>query len=74
MAPPCSLERLPGNLSRQAADDLVLILRRSIHTFGMVVARRSRERLVAAVRAVEDGTAIGHQRAGRAAAAADIVP
>jgi plasmid stabilization system protein ParE len=62
MASPDLLGRLPGNLSRQAGDDLVRILRRSAQTFGVAVGRRSRDRLVAAINAVEDGTAIGHRR------------
>ena len=53
---------LPGNLSRQAVDDLVQILRRSEREFGAAVARRSRDRLLARIRSVEDGKAIGHRR------------
>jgi plasmid stabilization system protein ParE len=55
-------DELPANLSRQAVDDLIRILRRSAREFGVVVARRSRERLLARVRSVADGTAIGHHR------------
>ena len=55
-------DELPANLSRQAVDDLIRILRRSAREFGVVVARRSRERLLARVRSVADGTAIGHRR------------
>jgi plasmid stabilization system protein ParE len=62
MPPSDLLGDLPGNLSRQAVDDLVRILRRSVREFGIGVARQSRERLLARARAVEDGTAIGHPR------------
>jgi plasmid stabilization system protein ParE len=53
---------LPGNLSRRAADDLIRILRRSAREFGQIVARRSRDRLLARIKTVEDGPAIGHRR------------
>jgi plasmid stabilization system protein ParE len=53
---------LPGNLSRQAADDLNRILRRSAREFGVTVARQSRARLLAVLRAIEAGTVIGHRR------------
>jgi len=53
---------LPGNLSRQAVDDLIRILRRSERDFGVAVARRSRDRLLARIRSIEDGRAIGHPR------------
>jgi plasmid stabilization system protein ParE len=53
---------LPGNLSRQAVDDLSRILRRSAREFGVTVARQSRERLLAVVRAIEAGTVVGHRR------------
>jgi plasmid stabilization system protein ParE len=53
---------LPANLSRQAVDDLIRALRRSARDFGVVVARRSRERLLARIGSVADGTAIGHHR------------
>ena len=56
------LGELPGNLSRQAIDDLILILRRSADEFGVPVARRSRERLLLRVEAIRNGTAIGHRR------------
>lgn len=62
MAAPDLLRDLPGNLSRHAADDLLHILRRSARDFGVAVARRSRDRLLSRVRAIEDGTAIGHRR------------
>ena len=53
---------LPGNLSRRAVDDLIRILRRSAREFGVLVARRSRDRLLARIRSVEAGTAMGHRR------------
>ena len=53
---------LPGNLSRQAADDLIRILHRSARDFGAVVARRSRDRLLARIKAIQNGTVIGHHR------------
>ena len=53
---------LPGNLSRQAVSDLVEILRYSARTFGPVVARRSRERLLACLVSIERGHAMGHRR------------
>jgi plasmid stabilization system protein ParE len=59
---PGPLREPPGNLSRKAADDLIRILRRSAREFGPVVARRSRDRLLARIKTVEDGTAIGHRR------------
>ena len=62
MAPADPFGELPANLSRQAIDDLIRILRRSARDFGVVVARRSRDRLLARIRSVEDGTAIGHHR------------
>jgi plasmid stabilization system protein ParE len=53
---------LPGNLSRQAADDLIGILSQSAREFGTVVARRSRDRLLTRIAAIQNGTAIGHRR------------
>lgn len=53
---------LPGNLSRQTADDLVRILRHSERQFGAATRGRSRDRLLARIRAVEEGGAIGHPR------------
>jgi plasmid stabilization system protein ParE len=53
---------LPGNLSQWAVDDLIRILRRSAQEFGALVARRSRDRLLARIRSVEAGTAMGHRR------------
>lgn len=62
MALPDLPSELPGNLSRQAADDFVRILRRSAREFGVETARQSRDRLLARIRSVENGTAIGHPR------------
>jgi plasmid stabilization system protein ParE len=62
MALPDLVVELPGNLSRQAVDDVIRILRRSIREFGVVVARRSRDRLLARIKAIERGTATGHKR------------
>jgi plasmid stabilization system protein ParE len=63
MAVPEQFGKLPGNLSRQAVDDLIGILRRSARVFGSVVAQRSRCRLLSKIQAIQNGTAIGHQRA-----------
>lgn len=59
MAPPDLSGELPGNLACQAVDDLIPIFRRSTRDFGVIVARRSRDRLLARLRSVEDGIAIG---------------
>ena len=63
MAQPDWSAALPGNLSRKAVEDLVRILRRSSREFGVAIARQSRERLIARIRAIETGAAIGHPRA-----------
>ena len=52
----------PGNLSARALADLTAILRRSAREWGLATARRTRDRLLARVRAVADGIAIGHAR------------
>jgi len=62
MASPDLPGELPGNLSRQALDDLIRILRRSAREFGASVARRSRDRLLLQVEAIQSGTAFGHRR------------
>ena len=62
MAFPELPRELPGNLSPQAVDDLIRILRRSARDFGAVVARRSRDRLLSRVQAIHNGTVTGHRR------------
>jgi plasmid stabilization system protein ParE len=62
MSSPELPEDLPGNLSQQAVSDLIGILRRSAREFGTMVARRSRDRLLIQVKAIENGTAVGHER------------
>jgi plasmid stabilization system protein ParE len=62
MLPPELLANLPGNLSQQAVSDLIHILRRSAREWGIATARGTRDRLLARIRAIEAGTAIGHQR------------
>jgi plasmid stabilization system protein ParE len=62
MALPDRPGQLPGNLSRQAVDDLIRILRRSAREFGVAVFHRSRARLLMQIEAIQDGTAIGHRR------------
>ena len=62
MPPAELLGELPGNLSRQAVDDLIRILRRSAREFGAVVARRSGDRSLLQAAAIRNGTAIGHRR------------
>jgi plasmid stabilization system protein ParE len=49
-------------LSRRATSDLIRILRRSAQDFGVSVARQSRGRLLARVRSIEQGKALGHPR------------
>ena len=56
------LGEVPGSLSAQALADLVAIVRRSAREWGRDTARRTAERLLAGCRAVEDGTALGHER------------
>jgi plasmid stabilization system protein ParE len=55
-------DELPGNLSRQAVDDLIRILRRSVREFGVAVARRSRDRLLEQIKSIANGTATSHRR------------
>lgn len=56
------VESLPDNLSRQAATDLLSILRRSAKEFGILTARQSADRILARCRAIAAGTAVGHKR------------
>ncbi len=60
-------ERLPENLSRQAAHDLIALLRRSATEFGIATARQSAERILARCHSIGAGTAVGHHRS-------DIMP
>jgi plasmid stabilization system protein ParE len=52
----------PGNLSAQALADLVRIVRGSAHEWGLATAQQTATRLLVRIRAVADGTAIGHER------------
>ena len=54
---------LPGNLSPQAARDLRDILRRSVRTWRLDTARRTRDRLLRRCQDIEIGLAVGHRRA-----------
>jgi len=60
--PPSFLGELPGNLSPRAKRDLIGILRYSAREFGVATARRSRDRLLKRIKAIESGIAVGHRR------------
>jgi len=62
MLPPCFPGELPGNLSPRATRDLIGILRYSARQWGIVTARRSRDRLLNQIRAIESGVSVGHLR------------
>lgn len=62
MLPPDLLGPLPPNLSRQAARDLIQLLRVSFQQWGLVTARRTRDRILARCWAVAEGRAVGHRR------------
>lgn len=52
----------PANLSPRAAADLVQIIRRSARDWGINVAEQTATRLLLRVRAIADGTTVGHTR------------
>ena len=56
------LGEVPDNLSSQALADLVGIVRRGAREWGLATAQRTADRLLARCRAIEAGTAVGHQR------------
>lgn len=53
---------MPDNLSSRALADLVSIVRHGAREWGLATAQRTADRLLARCRAIEAGTAIGHQR------------
>jgi len=61
MGLPGPINAFSANLSRQAVEDLIRILRRSERDFG-AVARRARDRLLTCIPAIENGTAIDRPR------------
>src|ERR1700688_4701420 len=74
MAQPDWSAALPGNLSRKAVEDLVRILRRSGREFCVAIARQSRERLIARIRAIETGAANRPSSCGRTESTPNSIP
>ncbi|QJE74119.1 type II toxin-antitoxin system RelE/ParE family toxin [Aerophototrophica crusticola] len=62
MRPGGLFDDLPGNLSRDAARDLLSILKDSQRDWGPMVARKTRDRLVRRCKDIADGWSYGHKR------------